>query len=35
MGLHGALNLKMSNPMTKIDYLAHFYYKNQFFQLDY
>ena len=24
MGLHGALSLKMSTPMTKTDYLTHF-----------
>ena len=27
IGLHGALSLKMSTPMTETDYLAHFYYK--------
>ena len=30
MGLHGALSLKMSTPMTEMDYLANFYYKTNF-----
>ena len=30
MGLHGALSLKMSTPVTETDFRAHFYYKTNF-----
>ena len=30
IGLHGALSLKMSTPMTETDYWAHFYYETNF-----